>query len=85
MEKRENAKCLNCGSLERHRLMFIYINEKLNIFNNRSKDKIRLLHFAPEKMFYNIFSENKGIDSIIKYVNQNKKIKTNLRLDMGTY
>lgn len=60
--KRESRKCHNCGSLERHRIIFLYLNEKFNFFNNNSKDKIRLLHFAPEKMFYNIFSENNGIE-----------------------
>lgn len=60
--KRENAKCHNCRSLERHRLLFLYINEKFNLLNNNSKEKIRLLHFAPEKIFYDIFSTNKGIE-----------------------
>lgn len=60
--KRENAKCHKCGSLERHRLIFKYINEKFTLLNNNSKEKIRLLHFAPEKIFYNIFSNNNGID-----------------------
>lgn len=60
--KRENVRCHNCGSLERHRLIFIYINEKFNLFNNSSKDKIKLLHFAPEKIFYDIFSDNNGIE-----------------------
>ncbi|WP_228851081.1 class I SAM-dependent methyltransferase [Aegicerativicinus sediminis] len=60
--KRENRKCHYCGSLERHRLIFLYLNEKFNFFNKNSNDKIRLLHFAPERMFYNIFSEYNGID-----------------------
>ncbi len=58
--KRENAKCHSCGSLERHRLIFKYVNEKFNLFN--SKEKIRLLHFAPEKIFYDIFSNNNNIE-----------------------
>jgi SAM-dependent methyltransferase len=59
IKKRENAKCFNCGSLERHRLMFIYLNERFNLFN--SKSKIKLLHFAPERIFYELFST---LDSI---------------------
>jgi SAM-dependent methyltransferase len=51
---RENARCLNCESLERHRLLWKYLQEKTDIF--RENKKIKLLHFAPEKMFYNIFS-----------------------------
>lgn len=58
--ERENAKCPKCGSLERHRLLWKYMNEKTNLFN---KDlRIRLLHFAPEKSFYDIFSKNTNID-----------------------
>ena len=57
---RKNARCLNCGSLERHRLLWKYLNEKTDLF---SKDKkIRLLHFAPEKMFYDVFSINPNIE-----------------------
>jgi SAM-dependent methyltransferase len=57
---RKNARCLKCGSLERHRLLWKYLNEKTDLF---CKDKtIRLLHFAPEKVFYNVFSVNKNIE-----------------------
>jgi SAM-dependent methyltransferase len=58
--KRKNARCHTCGSLERHRLLWKYLNEKTNLFNNNAK--IRLLHFAPEKYFYDIFSKNQYID-----------------------
>jgi len=58
-DKRKNSKCICCGSLERHRLLWLYLNEKTNIFNG---NKIRLLHFAPEKAFYDIFSEIPYID-----------------------
>jgi len=57
---RKNAFCPACGSLERHRLLWKYLNEKTDLFR---KDKnIRLLHFAPEKVFYDIFSINQNID-----------------------
>jgi SAM-dependent methyltransferase len=57
---RKNASCLNCGSLERHRLLWLYFNEKTDLFNNDKK--IRILHFAPEKAFYDMFSSNHNID-----------------------
>ena len=60
--KRENAKCHVCGSLERHRLMWKYLKEKTDIFNDDKK--IRLLHFGPEKSFYDIFAKNKYIDYV---------------------
>ncbi|MBW8242184.1 methyltransferase domain-containing protein [Muricauda oceani] len=55
--KRKNAQCHNCGSLERHRLVWKYIQDKELI--NRP---LKLLHFAPEKVFYDIFSESSQID-----------------------
>jgi len=57
---RKNARCLNCGSLERHRLLWNYLNERTDIFSNQGT--LKLLHFAPEKLFYNIFSKNKQIE-----------------------
>lgn len=60
--KRENAKCHVCGSLERHRLMWKYLREKTGIFNDNKK--IRLLHFAPERSFYDAFSKNKHVDYV---------------------
>lgn len=41
---RDNAQCALCGSLERHRLMMLYLKEKTNI----SDQAMRVLHFAPE-------------------------------------
>ncbi len=60
--KRQNAKCPFCSSLERHRLLWKYLNEKTDLFN--SDKKIRLLHFAPEKAFYDIFSINQNIEYV---------------------
>lgn len=44
---RENALCPNCLSLERHRLIWLYLKERTNFF----KDKQRVLHIAPEACF----------------------------------
>jgi len=57
LQKRANAKCVKCGSLERHRTLWLYLNEK-NIFNNH----IKLLHVAPEPQLYAKFSKLKNID-----------------------
>lgn len=57
---RINARCHNCNSLERHRLLFLYMESRLNFFN--SDKNIRLLHFAPEKFFYDMFSTAENID-----------------------
>lgn len=57
---RKNARCYQCSSLERHRLLWKYFNEKTDLF--KADKKIRLLHFAPEGVFYDIFSTNQNID-----------------------
>lgn len=43
--------CLNCGSTDRERLIYIYLKEKIKIFN-QGKDK-SILHIAPEKNLSN--------------------------------
>lgn len=59
-EERKNAKCVKCGSKERHRLLFMFFTEKTTLFN--SQTKIKLLHFAPEKFFYDVFSKKQNIE-----------------------
>ncbi len=76
--KRENAQCPNCGSLERHRLLWKYLSEKTNLFNDT---KVRLLHFAPEKSFYDVFSKSQNIEYVPcdlypKKYTYNGKVKT---------
>lgn len=41
---RKNSKCPGCGSLERHRLLWLYLRDKLQI----EKQKISLLNIAPD-------------------------------------
>lgn len=56
--KRPNAKCPNCGSLERHRMLFSYMKEQTNLLDNNPK---KLLHFAPEGMFQKLFRNHPSI------------------------
>jgi SAM-dependent methyltransferase len=53
---RENALCPNCLSLERHRLIWLYLKEKTNFFN----DKKDVLHIAPEACYINRFEKLHG-------------------------
>jgi len=55
---RPNAMCPNCGSLERHRAVYLYLDGYTEIFKKQTK----LLHFAPENTFYKIFSKLSNID-----------------------
>ncbi len=57
---RANARCSNCRSLERHRLIFLHIIQTDTLFK-KTNDPIKLLHFAPERVFYNIFDRVPGI------------------------
>jgi predicted SAM-dependent methyltransferase/rubredoxin len=39
------ARCRACGSLERHRLLYLYLRQETSLF----EDKLSVLHFSPEK------------------------------------
>lgn len=55
---RPNAKCPRCGSLERHRLLWLYLKNRTNLFS----DKLRVLHFAPEPVFQSVFKSTPNLD-----------------------
>jgi len=55
---RPNAKCPRCYSLERHRLMFAYFLNCTDVF----KENKRILHFAPEYCFQEIFTRAENLD-----------------------
>lgn len=60
LESRPNALCPSSLSLERHRLMWLYLQEKTDFFTSR----IKLLHIAPELCFMKIFEGLSNIDYI---------------------
>ncbi len=41
---RRNARCPRCGSLERHRLLWLFLQERTNLF----RDRLKVLSVAPE-------------------------------------
>lgn len=55
---RYNALCPHCNSLERHRALWLHTNKKKLL---PESNHIKLLHFAPEKCFYNIL-QNRTAD-----------------------
>jgi len=57
---RENALCPNCLSLERHRLIWIYLKEKTGLFT----DQMEFLHIAPELCFIRRFEKLKNLEYI---------------------
>jgi SAM-dependent methyltransferase len=57
---RDNALCPHCLSLERHRLMYLYLQRKTNFFT----DDLKLLHVAPEYCFIDRFEKMKNLEYI---------------------
>jgi SAM-dependent methyltransferase len=53
---RPNALCPGCLSLERHRLIWLYLQQKTNFF----QQKLKVLHIAPEHCFMKPFEAQHG-------------------------
>ena len=53
---RPNALCPSCLSLERHRLIWLYLKEKTNFFSTQ----LNVLHIAPEHCFMKPFEKQHG-------------------------
>ena len=47
-DQRDDAECAHCGSLERHRFVWLFLQEKTNLFDGEPK---KMLHIAPERCF----------------------------------
>ena len=45
---RDDAQCIRCGALERHRLSWLYLSKRTNLFDGKPK---KVLHVAPEACF----------------------------------
>ncbi len=60
--KRANALCPKCRSLERHRLHWHFMVNRTNLLG--SDGKLKLLHVAPEFIFYNKFNSNPKFDYV---------------------
>lgn len=54
---REDAKCFHCGSLERHRLTWLFIQKKTSLLSGGEN---RMLHVAPERCFKSILGKILG-------------------------
>ena len=58
VKQRKNALCPGTLSLERHRLLWLYLTNETDFFTK----KIRVLHIAPEQCFYKIFKNLENIN-----------------------
>ena len=52
--KRKGA-CYKCGATDREKLIYMFLKEKIGIFNG--KQKLRILHVAPESMLFKKLKE----------------------------
>lgn len=57
-EAMDNRLCPKCLSLERHRLLWLYLKEKTGFFT----DNLKVLHFAHEQPFLKRFRALKNLD-----------------------
>ncbi|MFC2117244.1 class I SAM-dependent methyltransferase [Bacteroidota bacterium] len=57
---RSNALCPKCLSLERHRLMWFFLERKTKFFS----DELSVLHIAPEQCFRKIFRKQKNLEYV---------------------
>lgn len=56
---RENALAPGTLSLERHRLLYLYLKTYSNFF---SQENLKVLHVAPEQCFYKLFRNQKNLE-----------------------
>ncbi|EAQ42574.1 class I SAM-dependent methyltransferase [Polaribacter sp. MED152] len=61
-KQRENALSPSTLSLERHRLMWLFLKDETKFF--KSKEKLKVLHIAPEQCFLDIFRNQDNLEYI---------------------
>lgn len=54
------GRCPRCGSLQRHRLLWLYLKNRTNLLS----DNLRVLHFAPEYAFLKLFRSLPNLDYV---------------------
>lgn len=64
-KRRDNNKCPICGSNDRERLLYFYYE---NVLKPLIKEKVKLLHIAPESQFGRVLKQN----SLIEYFSGDK-------------
>ncbi len=57
VDRREDAQCVRCGALERHRLTWLFFQRRTDLFDGANK---KVLHVAPELVFETLLSKQLG-------------------------
>ncbi|MUP44288.1 class I SAM-dependent methyltransferase [Gramella sp. BOM4] len=63
--QRENVLSPSTLSLERHRLLWLYLKEETNLF----QEELKVLHFAPEQAFYRRFRQLANLEYVTTDLN----------------
>jgi len=64
-KQRNNVLSPSTLSLERHRLLWLYLKNETTFFS----DKLKVLHFAPEQAFYKRFRKMKNLEYVTTDLN----------------
>ena len=69
--QRNNVLSPSTLSLERHRLLWLYLKNETNFFSEdtESSSTLRVLHFAPEQAFYKRFKNMSNLDYVTTDLN----------------
>ena len=70
-KQRNNVLSPSTLSLERHRLLWLYLKNETNFFSKdaESSSALRVLHFAPEQAFYKRFRTMSNLDYVTTDLN----------------
>ena len=64
-KQRNNVLSPSTLSLERHRLLWLFLKNETTFFSEAEKKKV--LHFAPEQAFYNLFKKQPNITNALNW------------------
>ncbi len=80
LQKRANSRCVSCDALERHRTIWLYLQQKTNFFS----EPLKVLNVAPESFFYRKFSQLPNIEyyPIDKYPEEYGYGRKTIRMDV---
>ncbi|MEP0356965.1 methyltransferase domain-containing protein [Paraglaciecola sp.] len=65
---RDNAQCLVCGSMDRERLVYLYLKQRTSIFRIGG----RVLHIAPEPLLMKSLQKQRNIQYIRANISQSR-------------
>lgn len=68
--RRQNALCPKCGSLERHRLLWLYIKSSTNLLKNKN----RILHFSPNPALKKKLSSLGNLDYVTSNITKEESM-----------